>query len=107
MKTTKLPWKVFHNLPQVPKNEACAVFDASGTVRVATIGGYHNDQLGNAALIVQAVNEHAALVAVAEAAKLVLETPEPMTRTEHFDYSANSQRLLKSALANLAAVQSK
>ena len=50
-------------------------------------------------------SEHAALVAVAEAAKLVLDTPEPLTTTEHFDYSANSQRLLESALANLAAVR--
>jgi hypothetical protein len=49
--------------------------------------------------------EHSALLAVAEAANLVLDIPEPMTATEHFDYSANSTRLLKSALAALAAVR--
>ena len=57
----------------------------------------------NAALIVAAVNALPDLLAererLREALQRLLDVPEPMTTTEHFDYNANATRLARAALA--------
>jgi hypothetical protein len=61
------------------------------------IGRTSNIAIKNRDLIVKAVNEHAALVAVAEAAKVLLENT-------FGNFSANEMKVLKS-LTNLAEVR--
>ena len=65
-KATARPWTMAKRTKNLPiaclaPDEKCGVFAIEGTLRIATIHGYLNQEEHNAALIVKAVNEHAAL----------------------------------------------
>lgn len=116
-KATARPWYVAANKYQV------LVKTEDGTFHCATdsISLSRDEQQANAALIVKAVNEHAALVAVAEASrlehlalcKLIEYIETPSNKRSNLDvrdvlYPARECRFNSSqAIANLEAVRSK
>lgn len=109
-KATARPWK----LTEFDKNKFQVYADKHDCIATITHMGFgHVQNRANAALIVQAVNEHAALLAVAEAAELALPTLQadvsalqrdwPDTYSDGVAYQVTHK--LNTALAALAAVR--
>ena len=100
------PGEVFHPMFSGHNPETyCAIGIGNGSTHIgyASVTGCidPSEAAANADLIVRAVNEHAALTAVAEAARAVANAPSFYTSEHH-----PLQRAVRDALVNLAKLKS-